>query len=192
MDSSGSEERPMPALLGYILAVAIFLGGGYGALSWLAEPQEPTNVAMKARHAPRPGTYGAATTSQDPQRESATDASGKADTINPPAANTTTAAADPDKRYDAMARAEPAVEKSAAKPVSAAKPAAAKAVVATAVPEPAAASASIRPETKPEADRPPVAKATGTDRSLQPKRQRVRQAEERRHPRYEVMTLRTI
>jgi len=91
-----------------------------------------------------------------------------------------------------MARAEPAAEKSAARPVPALKPAAAKATVATAAPESAIAPASTPPEAKPEAPKPAVAKTAGADRPLRPKRPRVRQAEERRHPRYEVMTLRTI
>ena len=38
----------MPALFGYLIAVALLLGGGYGALTWLAAPQ-PAEVAVKAR-----------------------------------------------------------------------------------------------------------------------------------------------
>jgi hypothetical protein len=181
----------MPALLAYIVAVAIFLGGGYGALNWLAGPPEPAGIAAKARHAPRPETYGAATARRDPQPESATDVSGNSETANSPAVSAAPAAADQDKRYDAMARAEPAAEKSA-RPIPALKPAAAKATVATAAPESATASASTTSEAKPEAAKPAVAKTAGADRPLRPKRPRVRQAEERRHPRYEVMTLRTI
>ena len=37
----------MPALLAYLVAVALLLGGGYGALSWLATP-EPLKVVAKA------------------------------------------------------------------------------------------------------------------------------------------------
>ncbi len=38
----------MPALFAYVIAVALLLGGGYGALSWLAAP-EPVKVAVKAK-----------------------------------------------------------------------------------------------------------------------------------------------
>jgi hypothetical protein len=40
------EDRPMPALFGYILAIGIFLGGGYGMLYWLAAP-EPVTITAK-------------------------------------------------------------------------------------------------------------------------------------------------
>jgi hypothetical protein len=38
----------MPALFGYLLAVALLLGGGYGALGWLAAP-EPVKLAAHAK-----------------------------------------------------------------------------------------------------------------------------------------------
>jgi hypothetical protein len=38
----------MPALFAYLLAVGLLLGGGYGALSWLAAP-EPVKVVVKAK-----------------------------------------------------------------------------------------------------------------------------------------------
>jgi hypothetical protein len=37
----------MPALFGYLIAVGLLLGGGYGALSWLTTP-EPVKVVAKA------------------------------------------------------------------------------------------------------------------------------------------------
>ena len=43
----------MPALFAYLIAVALLLGGGYGALSWLATP-EPVKVAAKATPKPPP------------------------------------------------------------------------------------------------------------------------------------------
>jgi hypothetical protein len=46
----------MPALLAYLIAVALFLGGGYGALSWLATP-EPVKVVAKATPNPPPPRY---------------------------------------------------------------------------------------------------------------------------------------
>jgi hypothetical protein len=38
----------MPALFAYLIAVGLLLGGGYGALNWLAAP-EPVKVAEKAK-----------------------------------------------------------------------------------------------------------------------------------------------
>ena len=43
----------MPALFAYLLAVGLLLGGGYGALSWLAAP-EPVKVVAKAKPKPPP------------------------------------------------------------------------------------------------------------------------------------------
>jgi hypothetical protein len=41
----------MPALFGYLLVVGLLLGGGYGALNWLAAP-EPAKVVSKVAHKP--------------------------------------------------------------------------------------------------------------------------------------------
>jgi hypothetical protein len=46
-----SVEVVMPALFAYMIAVALLLGGGYGALNWLATP-EPVKVAAKSRPQP--------------------------------------------------------------------------------------------------------------------------------------------
>jgi hypothetical protein len=43
----------MPALFGYLVVIGLLLGGGYGALNWLAAP-EPVKVATKAAHNPSP------------------------------------------------------------------------------------------------------------------------------------------
>jgi hypothetical protein len=43
----------MPALFAYLIAIGLLLGGGYGALSWLAAP-DPVKVAVKARPKPPP------------------------------------------------------------------------------------------------------------------------------------------
>jgi hypothetical protein len=43
----------MPALFAYMIAIGLLLGGGYGALSWLAAP-EPVKVVTKARPKPSP------------------------------------------------------------------------------------------------------------------------------------------
>ena len=41
----------MPALFAYMIAVGLLLGGGYGALNWLAAP-EPVKVVAKAKPKP--------------------------------------------------------------------------------------------------------------------------------------------
>jgi hypothetical protein len=43
----------MPALFGYLCALCLLLGGGYGALSWLTAP-EPAHVVTKTKAKPRP------------------------------------------------------------------------------------------------------------------------------------------
>jgi len=43
----------MPALFAYLVAVGLLLGGGYGALNWLAAP-EPIKAAAKAKPKPAP------------------------------------------------------------------------------------------------------------------------------------------
>jgi hypothetical protein len=43
----------MPALFAYLIAVGLLLGGGYGALTWLAAP-EPVKIVAKAKPTPRP------------------------------------------------------------------------------------------------------------------------------------------
>jgi len=183
----------MPALFAYILAVAIFLGGGYGALNWLAAP-EPVKVATKTKHAPRPEVYGATAAKPAEPTDIATpvavplaaasDRSGKADASSPPPAGASAAAATPDKRYDAMARIDTTVAETPAAP-------AAPAI------KPAIAPTSTKPEAQSEAAKPVIAKTASAEREsrrieAQPKRSRIRQAEERGHRRYEVMTLRTI
>jgi hypothetical protein len=46
----------MPALFAYVIAVGLLLGGGYGALSWLAAP-EPVKVAAARVKAKPPQRY---------------------------------------------------------------------------------------------------------------------------------------
>jgi hypothetical protein len=43
----------MPALFAYLIAVGLLLGGGYGALNWLAAP-EPVKIVAKAKPKPPP------------------------------------------------------------------------------------------------------------------------------------------
>jgi hypothetical protein len=44
-------KAAMPALFAYLIAVGLLLGGGYGALSWLAAP-EPVKVVAKVKPKP--------------------------------------------------------------------------------------------------------------------------------------------
>jgi hypothetical protein len=46
----------MPALFAYLMAVGLLLGGGYGALGWLAAP-EPVKVVAKAKPKAPPPHY---------------------------------------------------------------------------------------------------------------------------------------
>jgi hypothetical protein len=46
----------MPALFAYLIVVGLLLGGGYGALNWLATP-EPVKVLAKAKPKPPPAHY---------------------------------------------------------------------------------------------------------------------------------------
>jgi hypothetical protein len=43
----------MPALFAYLIALGLLLGGGYGALNWLATP-EPVKIVARAKPVPRP------------------------------------------------------------------------------------------------------------------------------------------
>ena len=66
----------MPALFAYLIAVGLLLGGGYGALSWLAAPEpEPVKVAVKVKpRPPRHDEAGLEVTSQRSAVASASDA----------------------------------------------------------------------------------------------------------------------
>ena len=44
----------MPALFGYLCALCLLLGGGYGALSWLAAPEPAHVVRRHQRQSPGP------------------------------------------------------------------------------------------------------------------------------------------
>lgn len=49
----------MPALIAYLIALSLLLGGGYGAVNWLSEPapvKVATNAPKSGRHHLRPNT----------------------------------------------------------------------------------------------------------------------------------------
>jgi hypothetical protein len=56
----------MPALFAYLIAVGLLLGGGYGALNWLAAP-EPVKVAKRTKPPPH----------QEPKREAVSEISSR-------------------------------------------------------------------------------------------------------------------
>jgi|GEM_PF-6003969 len=56
----------MPALFAYLLVVGLLLGGGYGAMSWLAEPA-PIKVAVKTRPKPPSPMHYTANYKADPE-----------------------------------------------------------------------------------------------------------------------------
>jgi hypothetical protein len=76
----------MPALFAYLIAVALLLGGGYGALSWLAAP-EPVKVVAKAKPKPPPAHY--ADNSEPAAAEASPSEANSADASKPEAASKT-------------------------------------------------------------------------------------------------------
>jgi len=79
----------MPALFAYLIAVALLLGGGYGALNWLAAP-EPIKVVAKAKPKPAPPRYAddsVASTPANPPQASLTEAA-KPEAISKPEVGT--------------------------------------------------------------------------------------------------------
>jgi hypothetical protein len=86
----------LPALFAYLIAVGLLLGGGYGALSWLAAPEpEPVKVAAKMKpRPPRHDEAGLQVTSQRSAVASASDA-GSSSPGNSAAGLTDQTAADP-------------------------------------------------------------------------------------------------
>jgi hypothetical protein len=65
----------MPSLFADLIALGLLLGGGYGALTWLAAP-EPVKVVAKARPTPRPHFDEASReTAAEPSRQEAQKAS---------------------------------------------------------------------------------------------------------------------
>ena len=76
----------MPALFAYLIAVALLLGGGYGALSWLATP-EPVKVMAKAKPKPPPAHY--ADNSEPAAAEASPSEANSADASKPEAVSKT-------------------------------------------------------------------------------------------------------
>jgi hypothetical protein len=97
----------MPALFAYLIAVGVLLGGGYGAVSWLAAP-EPVKVVAKAKQKP-PSTHTAAVSTPAPAQ------------VSPPAVDTAVKQASNDKPRSSepeprIATREPAASNDGAKP----------------------------------------------------------------------------
>jgi hypothetical protein len=130
----------VPALFAYVIAVGLLLGGGYGALSWLAAP-EPVKVAARVKAKP-------------PQRyEAASDIPSAATTANPADRNGK-AAAESDKAASAS-NAQPPAEVSVANQPEANQNAPAESSSPATSREMRSARAELAPvEQKPPADQP--------------------------------------
>jgi hypothetical protein len=76
----------MPALFAYLIAVALLVGGGYGALNWLAAP-EPVKVVAKAAPKPPPPHY--ADSSEPVAAEARPSKANSADAVKPAVASKT-------------------------------------------------------------------------------------------------------
>jgi hypothetical protein len=189
----------MPALFAYLIAVGLLLGGGYGALNWLAAP-EPVKVAAKARPTPPPPYPGGSApafpkaitpsradasasdeSEQAKQARTASDAAGALPERNPPpAANGQTAAAEASapaqvqQIRDANAEAPPADDQPEAKPAQT---------------QPAKAAAPVSPSSAPSAASNASAPAAKTMKRPHPARQASRHSDRRG---LALMTLRTI
>jgi len=101
----------MPALFAYIVAVGLLLGGGYGALNWLAAP-EPTKLVAKAKPKPPPAYEASsemASRAPDPAEASNTDnpaaASASDNAASTRNAQSTPVSAEPTAGLDAQAEA---------------------------------------------------------------------------------------
>jgi hypothetical protein len=188
----------MPLLFAYLIAVGILLGGGYGALSWLAAP-EPVKVAAKARSKPPPhhdyrrDAYGG---SAEPTAVAASDSAAIPPAVSNSDRAPSTAHVDaPSPRTD-VAVSEQGAQEEASRPVldqqgrsAAEAPDAEKRPAPTtegqqpqqAAEQPAQASS---PSPASHGNRQTAAKI--------PKRQHPRQANGRSEPALALMTLRTI
>jgi hypothetical protein len=91
----------MPALLGYLIALAVFLGSGYAGLEWLASPDDPTTYQRPNDKTPLPNK------NSGPKKSAAGDEGIKAERRGPStAANADKAGRDEAKATDAGAGGE--------------------------------------------------------------------------------------
>ena len=175
----------MPALFAYLIAVALLLGGGYGALNWFAAP-EPVKMVAKAAPKPPPPHY--ADSSEPVAAEARPSKANSADAVKSAVASKT--------EIDHSGQVEAA---SAEKAVSGDQPPSA---LPSPQPKPPAASQQEAKASEPaQQDRSAQAASPGnaqTIASIAPaaktaKRPYVRQASRRSEKRpLELMTLRTI
>jgi hypothetical protein len=190
----------MPALFAYVVAVGLLLGGGYGALSWLAAP-EPVKLAAKVKSRPPPhhdgdrDSYGG---NAEPAAAAATAAaaipSGVSNNDPAPSAADVDSSSSSDKN---VAASEQGAQEKASRPVQDQQSrSAAEAPAAEKQPPPT----TERQQLKQAAGQPvqvgsPSPASSGNRQTAAakiPKRQHPRQANSRSEPALALMTLRTI
>jgi hypothetical protein len=188
----------MPALFAYLIAVGLLLGGGCGALSWLAAP-EPVRVAAKAKPKPPHYDYG-----RDPyggNAESGAAAASDSASIPPVVSNSDRAAsaADVDAPLPGtnVAASERGAKEEASRPVQDQQSRAA--AVAPAVgKQPLPTTERQQPKQASEQPAQAVSPSPASHGNRQtaaakiPRRQHLRQANGRSEPALALMNLRTI
>jgi len=189
----------MPALFAYLIAVGILLGGGYGALTWLAAPEPVKVVAkVKPKQVPHPDYEGGSEAGSSVARASAASAPSANDGDHaasaanvPPPPDTNVAASEQRARDEASrlvqdqqnrsASAESRTAETQPAPATEQQPGQAAEQAAQARSPP-----SVSPSIQQTAAAPPSPAARTT------KRQHLRQANGREKPALALMTLRTI
>jgi hypothetical protein len=188
----------MPSLLAYLIAVGLLLGGGYGALTWLAAP-EPVKIVAKAKPTPRPHF-------EEANRETASEPGGQEPQKASP--ETTSPETVGQSRQISVDSSQPPVAPPAEVNTASTEPGArAEASGPAQVQQNSAVSAAVSPaETAPVPERTQPARATPTgdqttvastaptaaEKTVKPKRLHQRLASRSVRPALALMTLRTI
>jgi hypothetical protein len=189
----------MPALFAYVVAVGLLLGGGYGALSWLAAP-EPVKLAAKVKSRPPPhrdgdrDSYGG---NAEPAAPAATAAAAiRSDVTNNDLAPSAGDVDSPSSGKNVAAREQGAQEK-ASRPVQDQQSrSAAEAPAAEKQPPPTTERQQLKQAVgQPVQAFSPSPASSGNRQTAAakiPKRQHLMQANGRSEPALALMTLRTI
>jgi hypothetical protein len=189
----------MPALFAYVIAVGLLLGGGYGALSWLAAP-EPVKVAAKAKAKPpprydygrdsyggnaEPGAAAVSASAAIPPAVSNSDRAASAADVDPPSSGTNVAASEQGAQEEASRPVQDQQSRSAAE-----APAVEKQPPPTTERQQPKQAAELPAQASSPSPASPGNRQTAA--AKMPKRQHPRQANGRSEPALALMTLRTI
>jgi hypothetical protein len=189
----------MPALFAYVVAVGLLLGGGYGALSWLAAP-EPVKLAAKVKSRPPPhhdgdrDSYGG---NAEPAAAAATASAAIPSDVssNDPAPSATDVDSSSSSGKNVAASEQGAQEK-ASRPVQDQQSRSAEAPAAEKQPPPTTERQQLKQAVgQPVQAVSPSPASSGNRQTAAakiPKRQHLRQASGRSEPALALMTLRTI